>query len=712
MAAASAKTKAMIAKSLKLNRAFTASAQLRPMAQQLAVTRSPQAYAGVLNYAHSNPGEAASAAYLAMGHAYSLDHRYAEAEASFGQAASTGEALDDYAAFLGAQAALQAGHGGDTYGLLEHFADRFPDSIFVANVSVLLANAHLQQNDPAGALAVLNPLLSTNVAAHNDFRYTLGRAYQLSGDTAHAATTFHGIYVTQPLSYEAAQSRMQLQAMGVPISSAERKTHADQLFNVKHYAEAGEEYHSIGQSGTNLNEADRNALAIYAAVCDFKLKHISRRDIERLPVTTDDSSALKMYMLAEISRSEGDRGAHDALIAEMVTRFPHSRWLEEALYSGGNMYLLLHDAKQAIYHYTLLVDMFPNSLYAPSAHWRSAWLNYRTRNYSEAARLMDEQIVRYSSGIEVPSALYWRGRIYEDEEHNLAQASNYYRSLSASFVNFYYADLGRQRLAVLSSQASTMAPSPILNAVRAVVVPTLTAELPEDEPHLIKARLLANAALNEYIASEVQASDTSAAWGAFAQGQIYTSYGESTRALQAMKHSAIPFFSLQIAQVPQPYWQLLFPQPFWGDLVAASQRNGLEPYLVASLIRQESEFNASAMSHANAIGLMQLLPSVGKSWAKKQGIKGFNASMLLNPSINLQLGTANLKQVLDRFGGQVEYALAAYNAGDVPVRQWMSSNDYKDVPEFVESIPYTETREYVQAILRNREMYRVLYSGH
>jgi soluble lytic murein transglycosylase len=69
----------------------------------------------------------------------------------------------------------------------------------------------------------------------------------------------------------------------------------------------------------------------------------------------------------------------------------------------------------------------------------------------------------------------------------------------------------------------------------------------------------------------------------------------------------------------------------------------------------------------------------------------------------------NLKQVLDRFGGQAEYALAAYNAGDVPVRQWLASNDYKDVAEFVESIPYSETREYVQAILRNREMYRALY---
>jgi len=163
--------------------------------------------------------------------------------------------------------------------------------------------------------------------------------------------------------------------------------------------------------------------------------------------------------------------------------------------------------------------------------------------------------------------------------------------------------------------------------------------------------------------------------------------------------------------VPTVYWKVLFPQPYWSELVENSQKNGLDPYLVASLIRQESEFNPGAVSRANAYGLMQLLPSVGKSMAKKEGVKGFSASELLNPTVNLELGTRNLRVVLDRFGGQQEYALAAYNAGDVPVRQWMAAGEYKDIAEFVESIPYTETREYVEAILRNREIYRALYTS-
>ena len=176
---------------------------------------------------------------------------------------------------------------------------------------------------------------------------------------------------------------------------------ADQLFNAKRYNEANAEYSAI-RNDRSLADADRDALMIYSAGCDLKLKRLSRHQAEMLPATQDDSAALKMYLLAEISRTEKDRAGHDAIIAQMVAKYPNSRWLEEALYSGGNMYLLTHDTDQAIYHYQVLVDRFPMSVYAPSAHWRVAWMDYRLRRYGDAARLMDEQIVRYGAGLEAP----------------------------------------------------------------------------------------------------------------------------------------------------------------------------------------------------------------------------------------------------------------------------------------------------------------------
>jgi soluble lytic murein transglycosylase len=699
----------LMVQTIRLRSAFVASSTLRPMAQQLASMRSPSGYAAVAAYAQSHPGAGAATAYLALGHAYSLDHRYTEAADSFAKAGRADDPLSDYSDYLRAQALVSAQRYADAVPLLDHFADRHPDSIFDVNAPLLLADAYLDANNGAGAVQVLEPMLGTGEAGHADFKLALARAYQSSGQTGKAIALYRSIYVGQPLTYEASEARAYLVAMGAGPSAAERKIHADELFNAKRYSEASLEYSAV-RNDSSLTPQDRDALLLYNAVCDLRLKHLSRKDVDKLQATSDDTAALKLYLYAEISRSEKNRAEHDADIAQMIEKYPQSRWLEEALYSGGNMYLLTHDATQAIYHYKLLVERFPNSIYAPSSHWRWAWMEYRLRNYSEAARLMDEQVVRYGAGIEAPSALYWRGRIYEEEEHDFTHAAAYYRSLVANYTNYYYGDLAKKRLAILGNQTE-ISPTPALAAVRKVTVPDLTDVVPENDPHVIKAKLLANAALNEYIAPEIAASPGSGEWGALAQAQIYSSYGEVTRALQSMKHSGISFFAIPTNEVPTAYWKLIFPQPYWGDLVADSEKNGLDPYMVASLIRQESEFNAGAVSPARAIGLMQLLPSVGKENAKKEGLRGFNASELLNPAINLELGTRNLRQVLDRFGGQPEYALAAYNAGDVPVRQWMAAGDYKDIPEFVESIPYTETREYVEAIMRNRELYRALYSG-
>jgi soluble lytic murein transglycosylase len=129
---------------------------------------------------------------------------------------------------------------------------------------------------------------------------------------------------------------------------------------------------------------------------------------------------------------------------------------------------------------------------------------------------------------------------------------------------------------------------------------------------------------------------------------------------------------------------------------------------VASLIRQESEFNPSAISRANAYGLMQLLPSAGKAMAREEGISHFETFQLLDPATNIRLGTRYLRKTLDRFGGVAEYSLAAYNAGDERVFDWQAAGPYSGIDEFVESIPFTETREYVQAILRNQEMYQTI----
>jgi soluble lytic murein transglycosylase len=178
--------------------------------------------------------------------------------------------------------------------------------------------------------------------------------------------------------------------------------------------------------------------------------------------------------------------------------------------------------------------------------------------------------------------------------------------------------------------------------------------------------------------------------------------------MRALKRALPTAASASIKSIPLIYWQILFPEPWWETIKAESAKNNLDPYLVASLIRQESEFNPSAISKANAYGLMQLLPSTGKAMAREEGISHFETYQLLDPETNIRLGTRDLRKTMDKFGGVVEYALAAYNAGDDRVFDWQAAGPYHGIDEFVESIPFTETREYVQGILRNEETYKAI----
>ncbi len=684
------------------------------MAQQLAQTPTPAAYAGVSSFAHSHTGEAAAAAYLALGHAYLLERKFPDAVSALrsthvAEASNTQPdgALADYAAYLTAQAFLQSNQLPQAETVLNGYDQKYPDSIFVESVPILRANLMVQEGDPQAALAALNPHRQEPVAGKADFQLALAKAESLAGRAAEAQQLFEHVYLDYPLSIEASVARSQLATNGVlatlPID--QRRRHADALYDANHFADAEDEYRSLaGQA--NVDAAARDAMLVAAAECDWKLKRLSQTQVNALPDTNDDAGARRMYLLMELARDKGDSTTQQSIVAQMETRFPDSPWLAEALYSSGNMYLLLKDYPHAITYYGELARRFPTSKYAPSAHWRAGWFNYRLGQYDEAARLFDEQIRVYAGGKEIPSALYWRGRIYEDQEHKPTAAEAYYRTILRVFSHYYYAMLAQDRVTHLGD----VTPDSIadLDALKPVPIPELTDDVPEDDPHVVKARLLANAGLNEYIAPEIRASDGSDEWGAFAEAEIYASYGESWRAMRLLKR-AIPFYtSAPMEAIPVAYWRILFPQMYWTDIKADAERNGLDPYMVASLIRQETEFNPGAVSNKNAWGLMQLLPAVGRALAKDEGLRHFQTSELLDPATNIRLGTLYLKQTLDKFGGQPEYAFAAYNAGDDRVIDWQSVGNYHGIEEFVESIPFSETREYVEAILRNEQIYREL----
>jgi soluble lytic murein transglycosylase len=229
-----------------------------------------------------------------------------------------------------------------------------------------------------------------------------------------------------------------------------------------------------------------------------------------------------------------------------------------------------------------------------------------------------------------------------------------------------------------------------------------------------RARLLSRADLDTWADSELRyaARNDAKPWSvALELAEMDTRAGSPDRALRHIKTVLPSYLFMPRDGAPARFWRLAFPLPYRSLIVKYSSQAGLDPYLVAALIRQESEFNPKALSPSKAVGLMQIMPPVGRELARKVPVRGFRLSQLTSPETNIRLGTYYFRRLLDSCEGRLEDTLAAYNAGRSRVTLWRGWGPFDDTNEFAETIPFAQTRDYVQIILRNAELYRWLYAS-
>jgi soluble lytic murein transglycosylase len=696
----------------RMRQAFVSSASLKPMARQLLQDRTPAGYAGVESYASRHAKEDAGAlAWLVLGYARTLDRDFAKAVDPLNRAKLHAGDIGDYVNYHLGNAYFQTGRTAEAIATLGEFDKTYPESLLIRDARVLYANALLSEARSQEAIDVLE---KERQPTRVDLELALGRAYEAAGQTAKAVTIFRNLYFNFPLSGESTTADTELRKLGAagtlpPPPLADRRTRADLLAKGKRYVDAANEYRDLLDE---VPPADKPSIQLAIAA---NLRHAgqgkeAKKILESISNPTPEINAERLFNLGEIARSSDDDNSFLQYLDQLRQASPTSPWLEQALLSAGNIYLLRHDYDKAIDSFRELQARFPNGVKASYAHWKATWLSLRQGRNDDAKAGFEKQIAIYPESGEIPAALYWRGRLAE-EDNDLPTAQAYYTKISARFRNYYYGELARQRLSKIKSEAepphlALLDRIPPLNSTGKVVQDPV----PTDNLRVQKAELLENGALLDFSVKELQAAaaEEKGNWLAPEIARMYQDVGRFDVAVETLKRAVPNYFAIDLASLPRPYWEGLFPKPYWTDLKRFSSDNALDPYLVASLIRQESEFNPNAVSRKDAVGLMQLLPKVGKGVAKQEKLKHYSAQQLFTPSVNMQLGTKYFRAMVDKFGA-FEYALAAYNAGSDRVQDWMGQGKYRDVPEFVESIPFTETREYVQAIVRNANLYKQLY---
>jgi soluble lytic murein transglycosylase len=396
-------------------------------------------------------------------------------------------------------------------------------------------------------------------------------------------------------------------------------------------------------------------------------------------------------------------------VEKVAEKYPLSHWTEEALMATGNYYWVLLDRSKAVSYYQRILDAYAGGKNAYNAEWRIAWFAYLQR-----APYADEKITnflrKYPTTGGAVNALYWLGRNSE-RGGNPGHARAYYNKASERFPTTYFGQYAAIRLAKLGAgeedASDVLAQIPVAPPLR-----------PFDEPiaanvvnHWNRAQALRTIAFDGSAELELKAAYAATASPRFLVEAAQAAFDQGHFAAgMAYGRLAVPSFDARsFSEVPVSVWKVLFPLPYESALRREAERNDFDPMFAAGLIRQESTFQADVVSHANAIGLMQILPKTGKILAKQRKVK-YTKATLFDPNLNIQLGMLYISDLTRATGGP-EYAAAAYNAGEDRIALWKSERTYEEIPELVESIPFTETREYVQIVLRNAVMYRLIYGA-
>ncbi len=692
----------------QVQQTLASSADLRPLAAVLVSRRSPENYAAVEGFARQHEGDSAGAlAWLAMGYARMQDEEFVHAVAAFKAAQPKAAEVGDYVDYLLASAARSAGDNGLAAAALQDFSSRYPNSLLEHDAAMIRAAALLASGRTREAIAVLE---SHREPARAEVELALGRAYLAANNAAGALGAFRRLYFEMPGSAQAEVAEEEIEKLSKrsrvpPPTSEQRLRRAELLLKRKEYKRAAEEYRSLLEEHPSRRDV---RLALAQALYRLRKYGPARELLEKMPVAADEINAERLYYLAEITRAR-DGKRYLKCLSDLRESAKGSPWLQEALLAAGNSRLLQKDMEGAARFYLEAARRLPEGKRASYALWKAAWLRYRLNQPAEAKKLLEEHIRLYPGSAEVSSALYWRGRLAEADQDR-ARARAHYQTLSDRFRNYYYAELARERLREIKIDGTVLL-EPALRKIPRPRPPTgLVASLPGNDVRAQKAKLLWTAGLYDFALRELQAAaDSGANWAVLEIVRVYQATGRHYRAMGAAKRALPGYFTLKLEELPRPMWEALFPRLYWEDLKSNAEENNLDPFLVAAIVRQESEFRADAVSRARAMGLMQLLPKTGRVLARELKIKPYSTNRLMDPSLNLKLGTRYFRDRLDEFGGTAEYALAGYNAGPHRVHEWLGQGQYRDIHEFVESIPFTETREYVQAIKRNVMVYRRLY---
>jgi soluble lytic murein transglycosylase len=610
--------------------------------------------------------------------------------------------LGDFALYYRASALSRLLRYREALSLLENLEKEYPDSPLLRSACFLKAEALFQDGQFLAALEAYRHFIENYPEGNEPIkaRYRIAGCNEKLGNVNGAAAELRGIWLKHPgkdVARDAEADIERLRKNGVaiqPYTGEELFGRGLALFELKKYRDALEVFSSI--AAASLPEQLRGKLAFKTAMALYLTKKNTEAEQAFARLASPESpwrdySLEASFWHARTLERLGKNESACAALLKLADSRPDSDLADDALYHSGLIMNNSGSKSKAREVFDRLLSAYPRSTLSSRVLWDSGWSRYRSGDYPAAADMFGRLA---TDGTYREKALYWQIRSLEAAGAGESARQTLTLLMNEYPTGFYALNLEREK-----GLKNGTAPSLDKNVL---------SRLPLPRGHE-RAKALISLGLHEEARMEISAMRKRISSGSAATMDMASLYLAMEDYRSAMRLFAQRNPAQKAERSPRA-WAILYPPAFAEAVSRNAADNRISENLAYALIRAESNFFPEARSPVGALGLMQLMPATAKDTARQMR-ETVTTPQLTIPEVNVRIGTRYLKGLLTRFNGNLVSAVAAYNAGPSPVLRWRKSLAGLREDEFIESIPYGETREYVKRVLAGMEVYRRLYGG-
>ncbi|MBM3737566.1 MAG: tetratricopeptide repeat protein [Acidobacteria bacterium] len=639
---------------------------------------------------------------------------HAEAQTNLEAAGAKLPQVADHILFAEARALVALGRKEEAVTRLERVINASPASPQKPWALVMAGELLLMSAKPQQAVDLIRPHSTALPAPKGWLVY--GSNLEAAGKLPAAVMELQRVYYEYPRSEEAAQAETLLRkikpVLGSAYPPALGKT---MILRARKLMEGGDPRRALEElmgMEAHVGGADKEMVKVLVGGARYHLRDFRGTMVylKGLAPQSADADSERIHYWFSAARRIDDSVEVRAALREFETRQPKSQRRLQALVDAANQPLTTNQVDVYEPLYRACHESFRGDPKAAFCHFRVAWAHYIQRR-TDAAALLREHIETYPTSDDAAGAMYFLGRLSESTDPGAARA--YYETVVKRFPNFYYALVATERLNEPRMRGVAASEAAVANLPVNPNAPKPDFQI--DEPTRVRierAKLLESAGLPDWGETELRfaaKADAKPHPVAVELNNVMTRAGRPDQGLRYVKSLTNGYLSWPFEQAPREYWKAAFPLPFQQQVDRHAAERGLDPNVVAGLIRQESEFDVKALSRSKAMGLTQIMPATGRELCQRLGIRGFYPAQLHTADLNLRLGSFYLRMLLDSMDRNWAAVLAAYNAGKSRADMWMKWGEFREPTEFIETIPFHETRNYVQVVLRNADMYRRIY---